>query len=42
MVFKPCQSAAKKWRRPDGSKHLTETIDGVKFKDGEKLIQRAA
>lgn len=42
MVFKPCRSAAKKWRRLDGSKRLTEIIDGVKFKDGEKLVQRAA
>ena len=42
MVFKPCRSAAKKWRRLDGSKRLAEIIDGVKFKDGEKLIQRAA
>ena len=42
MVFKPCRSVARKWRRLDGSKRLTEIIDGVKFKDGEKLIQRAA
>ena len=41
MVFKPCRSASKKWRRLDGSKRLTEIIDGIKFKDGEKLIQRA-
>ena len=42
MVFKPCRSAAKKWRRLDGSKRLAEIIDDVKFKDGEKLIQCAA
>ena len=42
MVFKLCQSAAKKWRRPDGSHRLAEIVEGVKFKDGEKLIERAA
>ncbi len=42
MVFKLCQSASKKWRRLDGSHQLVEIIRGVKFKDGEKLIQHAA
>jgi transposase-like protein len=42
MVFKLCLSASKKWRRLDGSHHLAEIIMGVKFKDGEKLIERAA
>ncbi len=42
MVFKLCQSASKKWRRLDGSHQLAEIIMGVKFKDGEKLIERAA
>ncbi len=42
MVFKLCQSAGKKWRRLDGSHHLAEIIRGIKFKDGEKLIERAA
>ena len=42
MVFKLCQSAAKKWRRLDGSHRLAEIVEGVKFKDGEKLIGRAA
>jgi hypothetical protein len=42
MVFKICQSASKKWRRLDGSQQLGEIIKGVKFKDGEKLIERAA
>ena len=42
MVFKLCQSASKKWRRLDGAHHLAEIIEGVKFKDGEKLIERAA
>ncbi len=42
MVFKLCQSAAKKWRRLDGSHQLAEIIQGVKFRDGEKLNERAA
>ena len=42
MVFKLCQSASKKWRRLDGSHQLAEIIQGVKFKDGEKLTERAA
>jgi hypothetical protein len=42
MVFKICQSASKKWRCLDGSHQLGEIIKGVKFKDGEKLIERAA
>ncbi len=41
-VFKLCQSAARKWRRLDGAHRLVEIIEGVKFKDGEKLIERAA
>ncbi len=41
-VFKLCQSASKKWRRLDGSHRLAEIIEGVKFKDGEKLTERAA
>ena len=42
MVFKQCQSASKKWRRLDCSHHLAEITRGVKFKDGEKLTERAA
>ncbi len=42
MVFKLCQSAAKRWRRLNGSHQIAEIIEGVKFKDGEKLTQRAA
>jgi putative transposase len=42
MVFKLCQSASKKWRRLDGSHQLAEIIKGVKFKDGEKIIECAA
>ncbi len=42
MVFKLCQSAAKKWRRLDGAHRLAEIIEGVKFRDGEKRVERAA
>ena len=42
MVFKLCQSASNKWRRLDGSHQLAEIIQGVKFKDGEKLSEHAA
>ena len=42
MVFKLCQSASKKWRRRDGSHHIADIIQGVKFKEGEKLTERAA
>ncbi len=42
MVFKRRQSASKKWRRLDGSHQIAGTIQGVKFKDGEKLTERAA
>ncbi len=42
MVFKLCQSASKKWRRLDGSHQIAEIIQGVKFKDGEKLTECAA
>jgi hypothetical protein len=41
MVFKLCQSASTKLRRLDGSHQLAEIIRGVKFKDGEKLTERA-
>ena len=40
MVFKLCQSASKKWRRLDGSHQIADIIQGVKFKDGEKLTER--
>ncbi len=42
MVFKLCQSAGKRWRRLDESQQITAIIRGVKFKDGEKLTERAA
>ena len=42
MVFKLCQSASKKWRRLDRSHQIADIIQGVKFKDGEKLTEHAA
>ena len=42
MVFKLMLSARKKWRRLDGSNHLAEVIQGIKFEDGIKQIQCAA
>ena len=38
----PPFSASKKWRCLDGSHHIADIIHGVKFKDGEKLTERAA
>ncbi len=42
MVFKLLLSARKKWRRLNGSDHLAEVIQGVRFEDGIKKIQNAA
>ena len=42
MVFKLSQSASKKWRRRNGSHQIADIIQGVKFKDAEKLTERAA
>ncbi len=42
MVFKLLLSARRKWRRLNGSDHLAEVIQGVRFEDGIKQIQHAA
>ena len=42
MVFKLCESAARKWRTLNGSKLLPDVIAGVQFVDGEKAEQNAA
>ncbi len=42
MVFKLAQSAEKKWYRLRGFKLLADVITGVKFKDGERIIQDQA
>jgi putative transposase len=42
MVFKLMESAAKGWRKLNGSLLLSEVIQGVKFVDGEKLTESAA
>ncbi len=42
MVFKLLLSAKKSWRRLNGSEHIAEVIQGVKFEDGIKPIKDAA
>ena len=42
MIFKLAQSAEKKWYRLRGFKLLADVIKGVKFKDGERIIQDQA
>jgi len=42
MVFKLCESAARKWRTLNGAKLLPDVIAGVQFKDGERTEKDAA
>ncbi len=42
MVFKLCISAEKRWRRLNGSQHMTDVIDGVEFQDGIRVEEEAA
>lgn len=42
MVFKLCQSAARKWRMLNGAKLLPDVIAGVRFIDGERTEKTAA
>ncbi len=42
MVFKLCQSASRSGDAWMGSHQIAEIVRGVKFKDGEKLTERAA
>ena len=42
MVFKLCESAARKWRALNGIKRLPDVIAGVQFIDGEKPEKDAA
>ncbi|MCP4246969.1 MAG: IS256 family transposase [bacterium] len=42
MVFKLCESAARKWRSLNGAKLLPDVIAGAQFIDGEKAEQNAA
>ena len=39
MVYKLGQSAQKRWRKLRGFKLLAEVIQGVRFKDGERVEQ---
>jgi transposase-like protein len=42
MVFKLCESAAKRWRLLNGATLLPDVIAGVKFVNGEKAERNAA
>ncbi len=42
MVFKLCESAARKWRALNGAERLPDVIAGVQFIDGEKPEKDAA
>jgi putative transposase len=42
MVFKLCESAARKWRTLNGAKLLPDVIAGVRFVDGENPEKTAA
>ncbi len=42
MVFKLCESAARKWRTLNGAKLLPDVIAGVSFVDGERTEKNAA
>jgi len=42
MVFKLCESAARKWRTLNGAKLLPEVIAGIRFVDGERAEKNAA
>ena len=42
MVFKLCESAARKWRMLNGAKLLPDVIAGIQFVDGEKAEKYAA
>ena len=42
MVFKLLLSAKKSWRKLNGSKHIAQVIEGVRFEDGIKPIKHAA
>ena len=42
MVFKLCESAARRWRTLNGAKLLPDVIAGVSFVDGERTEKNAA
>ena len=42
MVFKLCESAARRWRLLNGAKWLPDVIAGVVFVNGEKPEKDAA
>ena len=42
MVFKLMESAAKGWRKLNGSALLSDVIQGIRFVDGERSTEHAA
>ena len=42
MVFKLCESAARKWRTLNGAKLMPDVIAGIRFIDGERAEKHAA
>jgi putative transposase len=42
MLFKLAMSAEKRWSRLRGSKLVAEVVNGVQFKDGERVYEHAA
>jgi len=42
MMFKLAQSASKRWRLLNGSRLLTDVLQGIPFKDGIQVTQAAA
>ena len=41
MVFKMGMSAQRGWRRLRGFEHLAKVVQGVRFKNGQEVVQRA-
>ncbi len=42
MVFKLLLSAQKKWKKLRGYRKIKDVMDGVVFKDGMKVTEKAA
>ena len=39
-MFKLIMAASKTWRRLNGDKHLPKVAEGVRFRDGNEIIER--
>ena len=42
MVYRLVLSAAKKWRRLNGTESLPKVIEGVQFENGIQVVKHAA